>query len=309
MNDKTAVLRRKLTELRDNALPFLSELAEDYGPQPGIIIPRSPVSSFWNDLPPEVYTRSDNLRRQVRQVMVQVATAARRSPLLTDVDVGDLTANAKRIAAAVRLRKYIRWGVTIQHDEDIVLGVDPAGQSEAEWISPQDAHTIFSEACNDSVEMMDFIVQGEDRRLISGGADVHSVMSYRRDTAFVMMWISRKHPELDDVRDTVKEVFKAFSITAVRADEIEHESVITKRILEEIETSEFLFADLTGERPSVYYEVGYAHALGKTVMLYRKKGTEIHFDLAHRNCPEYENLGDLRAKLTKRLTEVTNKRI
>jgi hypothetical protein len=63
-----------------------------------------------------------------------------------------------------------------------------------------------------------------------------------------MMWISRDHLEFDDVRDTVKEVFKTHGIAAVRADEIEYEAMITDRIIQEIASSEFLLADLTGER-------------------------------------------------------------
>jgi nucleoside 2-deoxyribosyltransferase len=122
-----------------------------------------------------------------------------------------------------------------------------------------------------------------------------------------MMWMDPNQPGLVDVADTVRNVFERFGVRAVRSDDIEHEGVITDRILNEIRTAEFLFADLTGVRPNVYYEVGYAHPLKRRVILLRKSGTELHFDLSGYNCPEYVNLHDLRAKLTKRLESMTNK--
>lgn len=74
-----------------------------------------------------------------------------------------------------------------------------------------------------------------------------------------------------------------------RADDIEHDGAIAPRIVHEIERSDFLFADLTGARFSVYYEIGFAHALGKLVILFRKRAA-IHFDLKSTTALEYDNL-------------------
>lgn len=204
--------------------------------------------------------------------------------------------------AGIHFRQYRHWGVYIHHDEDVVLGVDPPSQAEEPVDTVTTARALFDEAATSISELIDLLSPAESVQPVAVGTE-----SYRPNTAFIMMAIDKNQRELEDIKNSIKDVCKEFGITAIAADDIEHEGAITDRILEEIETSEFLIADLTGERPNVYYEIGHAHARNKRVILYRKVGTKLHFDVAHRNCPEYENNTDPRDKLRKRMEALTNR--
>ncbi len=211
--------------------------------------------------------------------------------------------------ASLRLRNYKSWNVEVLADEDVVLGVNPPGQSDDEPSAPSSAKEVFLN-CVEQMEGMVQLLHISPSNIPNGLPDKNPNLpqAYRPNTAFIMMPINSEEPENEDICDAYKECFEKFGITAVRADDIEHEDIITKKIIEQIKTSEFLIADLTRERPSVYYEIGYAHSLGRRVILYRRSGTRIHFDLAAYNCPEYKNIKELKTLLLKRLEGATNRK-
>lgn len=122
----------------------------------------------------------------------------------------------------------------------------------------------------------------------------------KRGAAFIIMAIDPNEPELEDINNTIKDVCLQFGIEAYRVDEIQHQERITDVILNEIRSCQFIIADLTFERPNVYYEIGYAHAIGKRPILFRKHGVKLHFDLSVHNVPEYKNVTSLRKLLIKR---------
>jgi hypothetical protein len=132
--------------------------------------------------------------------------------------------------------------------------------------------SILTASRGDQVSLESRVAELIDMLIPAGAVASAGIATYRPNTGFIMMAIDKAFPELLDVKNAITDVFAEFGVSAVTADDIEHDGGITEVVLQAIETSEFLFADLTFERPNVYYEVGHAHARNRRVILYRRRG-------------------------------------
>lgn len=100
---------------------------------------------------------------------------------------------------------------------------------------------------------------------------------------------------------------------AERVDEQNYIKGTLDRIFNQISKADVIVADMTGRNPNVYYEVGYAHALGKIVLLLTQNTEDIPFDLKHRphtpyNARDIKKLeGDLTQKLIWAISESSKK--
>jgi hypothetical protein len=68
---------------------------------------------------------------------------------------------------------------------------------------------------------------------------------------------------------------------AERVDEQLFKNSILERIYNQISKADIVISDMTGRSPNVFYETGYAHALGKNVILLTQNHKDIPFDLKH----------------------------
>jgi hypothetical protein len=216
-----------------------------------------------------------------------------------------ITGLLRKVSAAVAGRKfYVEYRPSQPNSRAAAfMFINPQPRFNEELDSSVDAaRGEAAEAMNEALRVVR-TAQAET----STPSRAASQASHVPNSAFIIMWMDPAQAHLEDVHLIVKETFAEFGIAATRADDIEHQGRITDVVLEHIARAEFLFADLSGARPNVYYEIGYAHALGKRPILYRQEGTPLHFDLSVHNVPEYKNITDLRQKLRDRLAAVTGR--
>src|SRR5687767_3044587 len=89
-------------------------------------------------------------------------------------------------------------------------------------------------------------------------------------------------PEFNDIYTFgIKGAAEDAGAYAERLDEQIFTENILGRIYNQINKADVLVADMTGRNANVFYEVGYAHALGKIALLLTKNADDIPFDLKH----------------------------
>lgn len=122
--------------------------------------------------------------------------------------------------------------------------------------------------------------------------------------AFIIMAMPKDDYWAQDVHRTIKRVFRDSGLKAERVDDIQFTGQITEKIKSSISLAEFVIADLTYSRPNVYYEVGFADAFDKPLLLVAREGTEIHFDLAGDKVLFYRNMAELEDLLARALSSI-----
>jgi nucleoside 2-deoxyribosyltransferase/Zn ribbon nucleic-acid-binding protein len=117
---------------------------------------------------------------------------------------------------------------------------------------------------------------------------------------FIAMWFDES---MITAQESIREAIRQCGYTPMIIDKKEHNNQIVPEILYEIRNSIFVVAELTGNRTGVYYEAGYAEALGKEVILLCREDyfNDRHFDVAQKNTIKWYNESDLYEKLVKRI--------
>jgi hypothetical protein len=93
-----------------------------------------------------------------------------------------------------------------------------------------------------------------------------------------------------------------------RVDQAIFTGDILSRILSRIESADVVIADLTGQNPNVYLEVGYAWARERPTVLLIQDVAELRFDVQGQRCIIYDSIRDLESKLAAELRHVAPER-
>ena len=156
-------------------------------------------------------------------------------------------------------------------DRDYVLQVNLSGQELRVLV--------------DSVPVMQHLLahplEGRQVGLIAAGSNEILFSEFAvwgsRPRAFVVMQFAEPYDTF--YREIILNQAEAAGYEVVRIDEKAGPGVIFQDIQREIEQAEIVIAEITPANPNVFYELGYAHALGKPTILLAQRESKLPFDI------------------------------
>jgi len=108
----------------------------------------------------------------------------------------------------------------------------------------------------------------------------------RRYDVFVLMPFSDALAPV--YKDHIAGVLSAMSLTYARADDFFSSREIMRDVWSGIYNADIVIADCTGKNPNVFYELGIAHAIGKTAIMITQSAADIPFDVGNIRYLAYE---------------------
>jgi hypothetical protein len=102
----------------------------------------------------------------------------------------------------------------------------------------------------------------------------------RKSNPFVFVLMPFREEHFVIYERTVKPTLESLGCKVEHAKDAHTVERIVDAIYSQIARAQFIVADTTGKNPNVFYEIGYAHALGKKVILLVQDAQDIPFDIA-----------------------------
>ncbi|ETR73095.1 MAG: hypothetical protein OMM_01224 [Candidatus Magnetoglobus multicellularis str. Araruama] len=85
--------------------------------------------------------------------------------------------------------------------------------------------------------------------------------------------------DMEPIFEGIKAAGEHFGLKVERVKDVQGDYKITDKIVDMIDRAFIVVADLTHERPNVYFELGYARGKNKNVVTTAREGTKVHFDV------------------------------
>ena len=112
-------------------------------------------------------------------------------------------------------------------------------------------------------------------------------VSTRPRSAFVVMQFTSPFDEL--YQEVIRPVCAQAGIEAYRASDVHQPGIIMQDIIQGLAESDVVIAEITPANPNVFYELGYAHALRKPVIMLAERERELPFDVSGYRVIFYED--------------------
>ncbi len=136
--------------------------------------------------------------------------------------------------------------------------------------------------------------------LQSHGIDITSTKP-KQNSLFVL---TPFHDDFMDEFESISRVGRRMGFNVSRGDERVHSGEIFPHLLRLLVEARIVVANITGRNPNVFYELGIAHALDKSVILIAHKKAEVPFDVRSKQIIFYSDNLELERLLEPMLARI-----